>query len=186
MGTMATQSPFLLLEDFLQGLALSKFAPPEWLIDESQHRIVLLLNHILSRENEAMTQLARQQGRVIHVQWRSLSMKLIVTPAGLLDRAATGAKPDLALTLSEDSPVTLASASLRGDRPALRIEGDVQLAADVNWLVEHVRWDIEDDLSRVVGDAAAHALGQAARAMLQALRKFSGLMPTGANDKAAT
>ena len=182
---MATQSPFSLLESFFQNLPFPKFSTPPWVIDEAQRRIVLLLNHILSREDEAMSRLARQKGRVVHVQWRSFSMELIATPAGLLDLAPNGAKPDLVLALSEESPTTLAYASLRGDKPAVRIEGDVQLAAEVNWLVEHVRWDIEEDLSQVLGDATAHTLGQATRAMLQALREFLGVAAGSAQDKAA-
>lgn len=172
MGTMATQSPFSLLEDFLQSLPLPNFQPPVWAVDETQRRIVLLLNHILIQEKEATSRLARQKGRVVHMQWRSFAIKLIATPAGLLDRAPTEAKPDLILAVTEESPIALAQAALRGDKPAVRIEGDVQLAAEVNWLVDHVRWDMEEDLSHVVGDAPAHAMGQAARGMANALRQF--------------
>ncbi|MFN5883496.1 MAG: hypothetical protein ACK44L_17555, partial [Burkholderiales bacterium] len=38
----------------------------------------------------------------------------------------------------------------------LRIDGDVMVAAAVADVARHLRWDIEEDLSRVVGDAAAH------------------------------
>ena len=75
---------------------------------------------------------------------------------------------------------------LRGDKPAVRIEGDVQLAADVNWLVDHVRWDIEEDLARVMGDAPAHTLGQAARNMAAALRQFLGNAAAADSTKAPT
>jgi ubiquinone biosynthesis accessory factor UbiJ len=51
----------------------------------------------------------------------------------------------------------------------------VQLAAEVNWLVDHVRWDLEEDLARIVGDAPAHAMAQAARGMATALRQFTGV-----------
>ena len=171
---MATQSPFSLLEGFLQNLPLPTLQAPVWAVDEVQRRIVLLLNHILMRENEATSRLVRQKGRVVHMQWRSLTIKLVATPAGLLDLAPIDAKPDLVLSVSEESPLVLAQAALRGDKPAVRIEGDVQLAAEVNWLVAHVRWDLEEDLSRVIGDAPAHALGQAAKGMAQALRQFRG------------
>ena len=60
----------------------------------------------------------------------------------------------------------LAQAALRGDKPAVRIAGDVQFAAEINWLVEHVRWDLEEDLSRLVGDAPAHAIGDVVRRMV--------------------
>ena len=56
----------------------------------------------------------------------------------------------------------------------MRIAGDVQLAAEVQWLVDNVRWDLEEDLSRLVGDAPAHAAGQATRSMAEALRRFAG------------
>ena len=59
----------------------------------------------------------------------------------------------------------------------MRIEGDVQLAAEVNWLVDHVRWDLEEDLSRVVGDTAAHTVGNVARSAANTLRQFIGKRP---------
>src|SRR5450830_1897100 len=106
---MATQSPFLWLEGLLQNLPpLPNLQPPEWAVDEAQRRIVLLLNHILMQENEATSRLARQKGRVVLMQWRSFSVRLIATPAGLLDRAPAQAKPDLVLAVSEESPLTLA------------------------------------------------------------------------------
>ena len=176
---MATQSPFLFLEGFLKNLPLPNFQPPVWAVDEVQRRIVLLLNHILIQEKEATSRLTRQKGRVVHMQWRSFSVELIATPAGMLDRAPIGAKPDLMLAVTEESPLALAQAALRGDKPAVRIEGDVQLAAEVNWLVEHVRWDLEEDLAKIIGDAPAHGLGQAARGMASALRKFVGAASNG-------
>jgi ubiquinone biosynthesis protein UbiJ len=171
---MATQSPFSLLEGFLQNLPLPNIQPPVWAVDEAQRRIVLLLNHILMQESEATSRLVRQKGRVVLMQWRSISIKLLATPAGLLDLAPADATPDLVLSVAEESPMVLAQAVLRGDKPAVRIEGDVQLAAEVNWLVAHVRWDMEEDLSRVIGDAPAHTLAQAAKSMAQALRQFTG------------
>ena len=176
---MATQSPFLLLEGFLQNLPLPNVQPPVWAVDEAQRRIVLLLNHILSQEKEATSRLARQKGRVVHLQWRSFALHLVATPAGLLDRAPVGAAPDLVLAVTEESPLALAQAVLRGDKPAVRIEGDVQLAAEVNWLADHVRWDLEEDLSRVIGVAPAYALGQAARGMAKALQQFMGTVLAG-------
>lgn len=183
---MATQSPFLLLESLLKNLPLPDLQPPAWAIDEARQRIVLLLNHILSQENEATIRLARQKGRVVLLQWRSLSMRLVATPAGLLAEAQTDTKPDLILALTEESPLALAQGVLRGDRPAVRIAGDVQLAAEVNWLADHVRWDIEEDLARVLGDAPAHGLSQAARGLAKALRQFIGTAAPGDAGKAQT
>ena len=170
---MATKSPFpfVLLESLAQSFA-GNVQPPDWAVDEVQRRIVLMLNHVLTQERAATSRLMRQQGHVVLVRWRSFFVRFLITPAGLLDLAGENAKPDLSLTAMEKSAAVIAQSLLRGDKPAIRIEGDVQLAADVNWLVDHVRWDVEDDLARIVGDAPAHVLGQLARRMVQVLRQF--------------
>jgi len=169
---MATQSPFLLLENFLQKLPLSKLQPPAWAVTEVQRRVVLLLNHVLAQEAQATARLARQKGRVMQVQWRSFSFRLQATPAGLLDLAAVEARPDLVLTVTDESVLAMAQSVLRGDRPAVRIEGDVQLAAEVNWLTDHVRWDIEEDLARIMGDIPAHSVSQLLQSVVTGLRQF--------------
>jgi len=168
---MATQSPFSFLEDVFQKVG-TRLQPPPWAVQEVQRRIVLLLNHVLMQEPEAMARLARQKGRVVLFHWRAFEFKLQLTPAGLLDLAATETPSDLTLSVTEPSPLALAQAALAGDKPAVRIEGDVQLAAEVNWLVDHVRWDLEEDLARIVGDAPAHGLAQAARNALATLRQW--------------
>jgi ubiquinone biosynthesis protein UbiJ len=63
---------------------------------------------------------------------------------------------------------------MQGDKPAVRIEGDVQLAAEINWLADHVRWDLEEDLARIMGDAPAHMVVQAGRTLAQGLGQFVG------------
>lgn len=173
---MATQSPIPILSGLFDKLA-SGLQPPAWVVDEAQHRLVLFLNHVLQQEPEAMARLARQSGRVVLARWRAFAVRLEATPAGLLDVASPQASPDLTLALLQASPFEVAQAALRGDRPAMRIEGDVQLAAEINWLVDHVRWDVEEDLARVLGDAPAHALGQGASRLLEGLRQFAGGHP---------
>ena len=168
---MATQSPFPFLDPLFERLA-NGLQPPPWMVEEIQRRLVLLFNHVLMQEPEAQARLARQSGRIVEARWRVFVIRLAATPAGLLDLAPPAAQPDLTLTVTEESPWELAQAALRGDNPPVRIAGDVQFAAEINWLVEHVRWDLEEDLSRLVGDAPAHAMGRAARGMVQALRKF--------------
>ncbi len=176
---MATQSPFPFLDGLFRQIS-NGLKPPAWVVEEVQRRLVLMLNHVLMQEPEAQARLARQTGRVVEAQWRGFSMRVVATPAGLLDLAAPVATPDLNLTLTEESPWQLAQAAARGDKPPVRIAGDVQFAAEVNWLVDHVRWDLEEDLSRLIGDAPAHAVGEAMRRMTQALRKFASGMPGAA------
>ncbi|MGJ7565418.1 ubiquinone biosynthesis accessory factor UbiJ [Variovorax sp. GB1R11] len=171
---MATpSSPFSFLGDLLNRVG-ERLQPPDWAVHEIQHRVVLFLNHVLQQEPEAQQRLLRQQGRVVRFQWRFVTMELVATPAGLLDLAPAGSVPELTLTVTDDSPFDIARATLRGDKPSVQIIGDVQLAAEVNWLVDHVRWDVEDDLARVIGDVPAHTLGNGVRRVAGALRQFVG------------
>jgi ubiquinone biosynthesis protein UbiJ len=169
---MATQSPFSLVSDALAQF-VSNTQPPVWLIDESVNRLVLLLNHVIGQEPEAQNRLKRQKGRCIQLQWQDKLIQLSPTPAGLLERVSDQ-KFDLKLTLTDNSPISMASAVFKGEKPGVHIEGDVQLAAEVNWLIDHVRWDFEEDLSKLLGDAAAHTLVTGGRQMWQALQKFVG------------
>ncbi len=166
-------SPFSFLDDLFNRVG-TRLQPPEWAVREIQHRMVLFLNHVLQQEPEAQQRLIRQQGRVAKFEWRFVTMTFVATPAGLLDLSPEGAVPELTLTVTEESPFGLARAAFSGEKPAVRIEGDVQLAAEVNWLVDHVRWDVEDDLARVIGDVPAHTIAGAARRVRDALRRFVG------------
>lgn len=177
---MNPQTPFSSLADALGKLA-GGIQPPDWLVDELQHRVVLFLNHVLMQEPEAQARLMRHAGRVVRLQWRDFVLPLAATPAGLCE-LAPGGEHDLLLMVADASPLDIARHVLRGERPAVRIEGDVQFAAEVNWLVEHVRWDAEEDLARLVGDAPAHALASVGRGAAQALRQFVSRLP--GQDKA--
>lgn len=176
---MATPFPFPFLDDVLKKFG-EGLKPPTWFVSEVQHRLVLLFNHVLMQEPQARTRLARQSGRVVEARWRAFGVRLVATPAGLLDVATPGGAPDLTLTLTEESGWELAQAALRGDKPSVQIAGDVQFAAEINWLVDNVRWDVEEDLSRLVGDAPAHTLASGARRVAEALRGFIRPADSGA------
>lgn len=160
-----TKPPFFFLPSVI---AQRLPPPPTWLLDDLRNRVVLLLNHVLQQEPEAMQRLRRHAGKTLHVRWLpgepaggeqcQLGIVLSITPAGLLACSTQDASADLLLTVDESSPWQLVDKLARGDKPAVSIEGDVQLAAEVAWLVDHVRWDVEEDLARLFGDALAHTL----------------------------
>lgn len=176
-----TSSPF----SFLQSIA-TRFQPPAWVVDETQQRLVLFLNHVLMQEKEAQNRLARKKGSVLHVRWGIFAMDVLITPAGLLDRAQPTAKPDLLISVAAESPVTIVQSALAGKAPPVKIEGDVQLAAELGWLAENLRWDVEEDLSRVVGDIPAHTLADAARRVVAGLKQFLSTRPFGSSADSAS
>ena len=161
---------------FLESIA-TRFQPPAWVVSETQQRLVLFLNHVLMQEKEAQDRLARKKGSVLHIRWGLFALDLLITPAGLLDKANADAKPDLLIAVSVDSPLVLMQSVMAGKPPPVKIEGDVQLAAELGWLAENLRWDFEEDLSRVLGDIPAHAMADAARRIGQAVKSFLATAP---------
>jgi ubiquinone biosynthesis accessory factor UbiJ len=158
--------------------------PPDWLMYELQQRVVLLLNHVLQQEPQAVDRLLRKKGQIAGIESAWITMQLIVTPAGLLDLAPSDAKPDLTLKVLDIDPLGILKTLLQGDKPRMEISGDVLLAAEVNWLVDHVRWDAEEDLSRIVGDVPAYTMMSALRGLGDALKKF--IQPTSTKTEEST
>ncbi len=171
--------------NFLQSL-LGAIRPPEWVVDEMQNRVVLFLNHVLMQEKAAQDRLRRQKGKPVRIQWGDFHLTLAPTAAGLLERCAPDAKPELSVTLTQTSPLAMAQSVLAGHKPGVDIQGDVQLAAEVAWLVDNVRWDVEEDLSRVVGDAPAHTLSRVARSAAEAVKAFVSRLPEGFAGRAGS
>jgi ubiquinone biosynthesis protein UbiJ len=143
-------------------------------------RLTLLLNHVLSSEPIAMYRLRPHAGRCIEITLVDLPARLPappvlvfrVTPAGLLESCA--ARPaegvDLQLRLDASNPFRLVAQGLLGERPRLELQGNAELATELNWLVDNLRWDVEDDLARVVGHGWAHQIAGVASTLAAALR----------------
>lgn len=161
-----------------------KLSPPDWAVAEVHNRVVLALNHLLQAEPAAQERVRRQRGKVVRVTWGPWNLALVPTAAGLLAVADEAAEPDLRLTLLQTSPIELAQALLAEGKPRVEIQGDVMLAAEVAWLVDNLRWDAEEDLSRWIGDAAAHTVVAQARTAVAALRGFVQRARSAAPDSA--
>lgn len=156
---------------------LQRWEPPVWLRDELSQRLVLVINHVLQQEPQAQQRIARLHGQQLHFQWQNISLQLVFTTAGLMDLASNERPADLRVELMSQRPSEVMHALAQGDKPAVSIHGDVRLAAEVNWLIDHVRWDAQADLARLFGDAAAYRIAQAARSAAQALKRFVSSMP---------
>lgn len=168
-------------------LATLPRAPTPALSAELQERVVLLLNHVLRREPEATLRLRPLAGVQLQVvlegrpaPWLPVlpPLALVVTPAGLFERldipdAAAPLPPGgLRTVIDGSTPLRSAWQLLQGQRPAVRLEGDAATASVVNWLFEHLRWDLGDELQRLVGPAPAQWLAQGAAAVRSALRQW--------------
>jgi ubiquinone biosynthesis protein UbiJ len=145
-------------------------------------RLVLMINHVIGAEPVACERLRPHAGRSVRFRfegWPRLLPALPptvfrVTPAGLLEWSPDDplvGLDDLVISVDASNPARAALRALGGTRPTISIAGDAAFASDVNWLFDNLRWDIEDDVARLIGDAPARQLGRLASAVGGALRK---------------
>jgi len=140
----------------------------------------LALNHVLAASPEAMQRLAPFAGERVEVRAPPLpALTLTILPDGRLEAGGAGAS--LVVTLKPE----LLPALGKGEEHLMRaveVSGNAQLAAEVMWLVRHLREALpdiaEEDLSRLFGDVAAHRLAQGARDFMawqaDAARRLAG------------
>jgi ubiquinone biosynthesis protein UbiJ len=121
-----------------------------------------VLNRLLGAEPWARERLAPFAGETLELRAPPLpALRFSILEGGTAQ--ASDAGPGLVMTLKPE----LLAALARGEEHALRavvVEGNSRLAAEVLVLVRHLRWDAEEDLSRLVGDVAAHRIAEAGRA----------------------
>ena len=144
-------------------------------------RLTLWLNHVLAGEDVAMQRLRPHAGRCIRLQmngWPSLlppvpELSFTITPAGLLEWNGDAVPPtvDLLVNVDASNPALAVARGLSGERPSVEISGDAALATDVSWLMDNLRWDVQDDLARVIGDAPAHELSRIGQRVAAGLRE---------------
>lgn len=143
---------------------------------------VAALNHLLEAEPWARERLAPYAGADLELRAAPLpALRFAIQPDGRVAPSAAGAQPSLRVTLRPQALAELVRHGAAADEVLIRtavVEGDTGLAAEVMTLLRHLRWDAEEDLSKVIGDAAAHRLAGTARDVLawqvDAARRVAG------------
>jgi ubiquinone biosynthesis protein UbiJ len=134
------------------------------------------VNRLLDAESWARERLARFPGETIELVPLPLPpLRVTILEDGRLQ--AGGEAPALTLQMGPGALIALA----RGEEEFLRaveIKGNARLAQEIASLARHLRWDVEEELSRVFGDVAAHRIAGAARSFaewqLDAARRVTG------------
>jgi ubiquinone biosynthesis protein UbiJ len=144
-------------------------------------RLTLLANHVIGSEPVAMQRLKAHAGRSIQLHfagWPALLPALPVTAfrvsnAGLLEWCGADAPSaaDLRVEIDASNPALAVAQALSGTRPRVEVAGDAAFATDLNWLFDNLRWDLQDDVARVVGQAPARELARVAGSVSAGLRE---------------
>ncbi|HSO06844.1 MAG TPA: SCP2 sterol-binding domain-containing protein [Pelomicrobium sp.] len=121
------------------------------------------LNHVLDGADWARERLRPHAGKRVRFEVPPLAVGLAVDESGRV-AADQATAPELTVRLTH----FLLPRLLLGDEAAFRqVEtvGDTELAQEIDFLFRHLRWDAEEDLSRVFGDIAARRMAAGSRAL---------------------
>ena len=140
---------------------------------------VLGINHVLRQQEWPLARLKKHAGCTVTVRMSPMpDLRLRIREEGTLESVAgefvADAQKPGASDRDADLTITLRPSALprllQRDETALRdidITGAADLASLAQELVRELRWDAEEDLSRVVGDVAAHRLVKTGRDFIE-------------------
>jgi ubiquinone biosynthesis accessory factor UbiJ len=121
------------------------------------------LNHLLEAEPWARERLAPFAGETLEMRAPPLPpLRFTITADGALGAALPVAESSLVVTI----PPSVLAAAVKGEDHLLRsidVAGNAKLAGEIMFLARHLRWDVEEEVAKFVGDALAHRLVGLAR-----------------------
>jgi len=132
--------------------------------------ITRVLNHLVNQNDWARQQLQPLGGKSVRFVISPASAMLTVLEDGGLGLAGLAAQADASISMSPSVALRL----LANDESAhtqVQIDGDTELAATLAKVLRGMSWEYEEDLSRLVGDAAAYQATAFGRKALAEIRR---------------
>jgi ubiquinone biosynthesis protein UbiJ len=117
------------------------------------------INHVLGREPWACNELGKHAGKTVLMQLPFGRLCFEIDSSGYLESLNELEVPTLALEISSKalSDLLASSGNLKEQAfKAVKITGDADLAQLIGRLAGQLRWEYEEDLSRIIGDAPAN------------------------------
>lgn len=122
------------------------------------------INRILRGNSWALDKLKLYAGRSARFQLPFFHMSYTVLETGQVSAASESVAPDVTFTLTPGVLLRLAARD-PSVWTEIAVSGDTEFATVLNFVWRNAYWDIEEDLSHVFGDIAAHRLVTAGRAV---------------------
>lgn len=130
---------------------------------------VASLDHLLQSASWAREKLQPHAGKAFAVDCPPVRTAFLIRDDGGVAPPPPDAAPAVTVRLSPGVVMRLAARDATAWN-AVAADGDPALAETLGYVFRNLRWDLEEDLSRVVGDVAAHRIANAGRAIEHWLR----------------
>lgn len=129
--------------------------------------IEIALNRALQLDDHTFKQIIALQGKVIAIELKDFDITFYLAPALDGVQVLTECEAGADTTIS-GSPFSLLQTALSDDRKTLFkgevvIDGDMALGQKFQKILDGLEMDWEEPLSKVIGDIAAHQVGEAVR-----------------------
>ncbi|TRZ66994.1 MAG: hypothetical protein D4S02_05890 [Rhodocyclaceae bacterium] len=122
------------------------------------------LNHLLLGASWARARLAPFAGRAARLSLPPFRLDFRVSADGMLTASEVGREDcDVEIALPVETPF-LAMQGSEAVAKATKISGSAEFADTLGFVLRNLRWDFEEDLSKAVGDIAAHRIAGQLRA----------------------
>ena len=119
--------------------------------------VLSALNHLLTQAGWARDMLKPHAGRRARFATAPWSLSFTVAADGHCVAADAEEADDVTISLPPDAPL-LALQGLDKLIAAAHVAGNAEFATTLSFVFKNLRWDYEEDLSRWVGDIAAHRI----------------------------
>lgn len=131
------------------------------------------VNHLLARESWARERLAPYAGKIARLSCPPVSMILLVQPDGYLAAVdeSDAQQFDVTVAVASDALPAFVQGGQAAVMKHVKIEGDAEFATAIAKLAEHLRWEPEEDLARLIGDGPAWRVATAARSVSEHARR---------------
>jgi ubiquinone biosynthesis protein UbiJ len=114
------------------------------------------LNHLLGQAVWARQQLQPFAGRRARFDMSPWQLAFAVTAEGRFEPVGEG-DIDVTVTLPAETPL-IALQGIERAMAGAHVTGNAEFATALSFVLKNLRWDAEEDLSRLVGDVAAHRI----------------------------
>lgn len=131
--------------------------------------VTAAINHLLAREPWARDRLARHAGKVALFDAGVVSLKWKASADGMLAGAATDEQQSVTIQVKL-SDLPLIAQNREHAFSYVQIEGDADFANTISQLSQSLRWEAEEDLSKLIGDMAAARVVGGARSAFDLVR----------------
>lgn len=121
-----------------------------------------IIQHLLAQNEWAAPMLQPFASKAVQLNFVLLKTSLVILENGSLAIAGETNVPDATITI----PPSLLLRLMAKDESAkllIKVDGDTHLATALAKVLSHVRWDYEDDLSKLTGDVSANKIGEFTR-----------------------